>query len=433
MSNILWTKIPIEECIKHFREKHGNKYDYSLVKCIEPHKNIKIICPLHGLFEQNYKNHYNSKDGCQKCSNEQRRSSITNYIEQFKNIHGDKYDYSLNTEYNKKIKIICPIHGLFEQRITTHLKSGCKKCSNTKIMTPEEFKKQANIIHKYRYDYSFVTNIHRYTQILKINCPIHGEFKQMLSSHLRGNGCKKCQHESMKIEINTIIERCLEKHKDKNIDFNKTIVGIQLNKPIKFYCREHGFFESLIHNFLSSNNPCPECSIESDRKASFNSFVDRANKRFHNRYKYIENSYRGMNYYMLIECSKHGIFEQLPCVHLRSTGCSACIGSLGELSIYNYFQKHNIEFNYQYSFSDCRGRKAPLIFDFYLKKYNLCIEFDGEQHNVAKRMFGGEEGLKRIQEYDSIKNKYCLEKGIDLLRISFKDYNNIDNILSYIC
>lgn len=52
----------IERCLN----KHGNKYDYSLVDYKGSNNNIKIICPIHGLFSQNPYTHINSF-GCPKC------------------------------------------------------------------------------------------------------------------------------------------------------------------------------------------------------------------------------------------------------------------------------------------------------------------------------------------------------------------------------
>ena len=81
------------------------------------------------------------------------------FIEKAKEIHGDKYDYSL-VEYknNKtKIKIICKEHGIFEQSPYLHLKgSGCPKCyykklSNQNTFTINEFiEKAKNILQEWR-------------------------------------------------------------------------------------------------------------------------------------------------------------------------------------------------------------------------------------------------------------------------------------------
>ena len=49
-------------------------------------------------------------------------------------MHGDKYDYSLAPRYIKsnkvKIKVICPTHGVFDQRVIDHLKGNeCRYCT----------------------------------------------------------------------------------------------------------------------------------------------------------------------------------------------------------------------------------------------------------------------------------------------------------------
>ena len=92
----------------------------------------------------------------------------------------------------------------------------------------------------------------------------------------------------------------------------------------------------------------------------------------------------------------------------------------------NYLTNNNINFIHQFSFNDCINiRKLP--FDFYLPEHNTCIEFDGEQHFKPLKRFGGEQNFIYIQKNDEIKNKYCLEKNIKLIRIKYNQ--NIIKIL----
>lgn len=70
-----------------------------------------------------------------KCANisiiENQRDTTESFIDKVKQIHGDKYSYEL-VEYvdnNTKVKIICPVHGVFEQLPTNHKSGqGCGKC-----------------------------------------------------------------------------------------------------------------------------------------------------------------------------------------------------------------------------------------------------------------------------------------------------------------
>lgn len=73
-------------------------------------------------------------------------------ISRFRDVHGDKYDYSkvVYVDMNSKVTIICPEHGEFEQTPAKHInrKHGCPKCKGTKLRnhfssTTEEFVRKA--------------------------------------------------------------------------------------------------------------------------------------------------------------------------------------------------------------------------------------------------------------------------------------------------
>lgn len=139
----------IQQFTKEFIEKgtqlHNDKYDYSKVEYINSRTKVKIICPVHGEFEQLPSSHLQG-NGCPKCAREwtdvhkenhcisarQSRGMTTEeWIERAKQVHGDKYDYSLTTYVNQrtKVKIICPIHGEFEQNADSHIRGiGCRLC-----------------------------------------------------------------------------------------------------------------------------------------------------------------------------------------------------------------------------------------------------------------------------------------------------------------
>ena len=57
--------------------------------------------------------------------------------------------------------------------------------------TTESFIKKVTEIHKGKYDYSKV-EYKGSTKKVTIICPIHGEFQQAPVLHIRGCGCPKC-------------------------------------------------------------------------------------------------------------------------------------------------------------------------------------------------------------------------------------------------
>ena len=178
---------------------HNNFFDYSKVKYEKSNIPIIIICPKHGEFKQTPANHLRTS-GCKKCGIEIMRNKLfkTNneFIEKANKIHNNFYDYS-KVDYKhseKKVIIICPNHGEFEQIPANHLQGkGCKKCaikSLSKIIlkTTEQFINKANLVHNNFYEYSKTKYSGALNKIIII-CPNHGEFEQTPNAHLQGNGC----------------------------------------------------------------------------------------------------------------------------------------------------------------------------------------------------------------------------------------------------
>lgn len=112
------------------------------------------------------------------------------------------------------------------------------------------------------------------------------------------------------------------------------------------------------------------------------------------------------------------------------SGCTFCSKSntKGEISVRDWLISHNIVYEKQKSFHNCRYKQA-LLFDFYLPDYNTLIEYDGKQHFHPVPYFGGEEGFKMSKMRDQIKNEYCIKNNIKLIRIPYWEYNNIPTIL----
>ena len=123
-----------EEIIKMFRDKHGDKYDYSKVDFHKMHEKVCIICPEHGEFWQTPSKHLNGQN-CPKCAKilmgEKNNMGSDEFIKRSIEKWGNLYDYS-KTKYEKvdeKVEIICKKHGSFFQRPYDHLHGhGCPVC-----------------------------------------------------------------------------------------------------------------------------------------------------------------------------------------------------------------------------------------------------------------------------------------------------------------
>lgn len=124
-----------------------------------------------------------------------KKLTLEEWIQKARQVHGDKYDYSLVNYTGSKnyVTIICPVHGEFQQKAGNHLKYGCAKCSGNVHITRQEFIDKSSKIHKNKYDYSKVKDFKNIREKVTILCPIHGEFQQRVEDHMNGCGCNKCR------------------------------------------------------------------------------------------------------------------------------------------------------------------------------------------------------------------------------------------------
>ena len=100
------------------------------------------------------------------------------------------------------------------------------------------------------------------------------------------------------------------------------------------------------------------------------------------------------------------------------------------MKIEKYLKENDIKFINQKTSPKCKGKIKFLPFDFYLPEHNICIEYDGEQHSKPKSCFGGTIQFQKTQHNDNIKTQYCKDNNIELLRIPYTNFNNIETILN---
>ena len=332
-------KLTTEEFIKKAKEKHGDKYDYSLVEYINGKIKVKIICKEHGIFEQNPASHL-SNIGCSKC-NGGVKSSNDEFINKSNIIHNYKFDYSL-VEYkdnNTKVKIICPEHGIFHIKPKHHLigTGGCKICNNSKLNT-EEFIKRSNKLHGNKYDYSIVEYKNNKSKV-KIICPIHGIFNQLPSNHLK-YGCQKCKYDDSKIMIDDFIINANNIHNDK-YDYS-LVEYVNSNIKVKIICPIHGIFEQSTNSHIHQKQGCPKCA---GKNKTTEEFIKECKKTHGNIYNYSLVEYINTKIKVKIICNKcNKIFEQRTNTHLNGCGCPICKESKGERKISLLLEEKNIQY-----------------------------------------------------------------------------------------
>lgn len=133
LKNSISQKYTIDDFIKNSIAKHGDTYDYTKSIYVNSRTKIEIICRIHGSFYQIPPNHFKFETPCKQC----RKLTKDEILKKFNKKHTNKYDYSLfnysiDTTTKSSIDIICPNHGVFNQRISHHLNStGCPSCNES--------------------------------------------------------------------------------------------------------------------------------------------------------------------------------------------------------------------------------------------------------------------------------------------------------------
>ena len=105
-------------------------------------------------------------------------------------------------------------------------------------------------------------------------------------------------------------------------------------------------------------------------------------------------------------------------------------GSAGERKIKNTLNEMGFSYVFGCSYKLKNEKENYLKWDFVVQTEDdpIFIEYDGSQHTISA--WGGIEGLKTRQHHDTLKNQFCEENNLLLLRISYRDYGNILQIIT---
>lgn len=206
------------------------------------------------------------------------------------------------------------------------------------------------------------------------------------------------------------------------------------HKPV--YCKDNiGFiYQIRIHFLLRRDNGFSILKNNKYAVHNINLFM----KLYRPDYEFLSTEYHGYNQkykwkYLGNDLPKgvNPIFEQTVGAMITSY-CKHPLLSKSQLETQCQFilDKYHLNYEMQKTFDGCVA-KIKLRYDFYLKMNNkeYCIETDGLQHDMPVERFGGIKEFEKRKKYDEIKNNYCKDNNIELIRIKQSEYKNMENIL----
>lgn len=266
------------------------------------------------------------------------------------------------------------------------------------------------------------TYIDNKTPILH-HCKIHDiEWYARPYNILSGKSCMLCK--SDKIKSSKRMSECEYVERLSVSNPSVELIGkyINANTPTMHRCKIHDIQWIIRPVDALKGNGCKKCHLERFSKSkskTHNEYVRELELK--NANVEVVGAYIKAKIPIEHRCKICGsLWIAMPDNVLHGTGCPICNVSRGEKEISTYLSKKNINFIPQYTFDECKNKKL-LPFDFYLPEYNLCIEYDGEQHYKPVNFFGGKEKLEKTTQRDRIKTNFCLTNNIKLLRIRYDE------------
>lgn len=359
-----------------------------------------------------------------------RRKTLEEIKETFKNFKNGEYEV-IKGDY-KNIKSILTFRHtkcgkLFDGSVNSILNNNkkCPHCNPYRVLTNEEFKDKIKNLTNNEFEV-LGEYINSETKIKIKHNTCNKEFMVTPSNFIKKkNKCPYCNKNNKK---NTDIFKF---EVEKMYGDEYTVIGEYINNYTKIKMRHNICGNEYLVNpsNFSLGDKCPICN-RNKQKLTTDEFKKRV-------FKLVKKEYTVLGEYVNYNTKikmRHNIcgneFEMSPSHFLNGERCTKCRTYKGEEKIRRFLEKNNLDFKEQFSFKDLyyKSKNHPLKFDFKLEYEDgnlLLIEFDGRQHFEEWYY----EGLSDIQKRDKLKNEYCKKHNYELLRISYKDFNNIEKIL----
>jgi hypothetical protein len=387
---------------------------------------LKIQCECGHVFYQSFTNFKASKHKkCPKCINKRRQTGRLLDIDEIKGrltklnpdiLILDNAYISSRTKLNCK----CLIDGYKWRSTWNDLQQGkgCPMCAGNARYTKERVE---NIVEQYNIQIiKYIDNeINANTEIL-CNCKCGREFKtkiQYLKSKHQCDVCSGYKYDAKYIAKN-IPKQC------------KFIKRLQEKNMGLFQCGCGRRYKAGISEVINRNkHQCNICSKKPRKDTDF--FKKELYSIYGDKYT-VEGKYIKAHQHVKIKCNlcKH-TFHTKPTNILSGYECPICNipqRSKGESTIFDFLYNNNINYVHQYSFENSLLRFDFAVFDSNHVLIGL-IEFDGIQHFEPVDFFGGQDQFEYQQQNDQIKNQYCKDNNIPLLRIPYWEFDNIETIL----
>lgn len=414
-----------EEYIEELKIKNPNLE--VLGEYINSKTKIKHRCKTHDYVWDIFPSNALKGCGCHKCGGNYQRTH-QEYVEELKIKNPELEVIGQFTDIKTKVSHRCLIHNIiFDKTPSEALTgSGCQQCHIDKTIA-KRTKTHEQYVNELAIANPNIEVIEKYSgaehKILH-KCKIcEYEWSSIPSNMLNKKGCPKCSkkyHRTHDEYVNDV------KSINPNLDVVDTFIDVKTK--IRHRCLIHNIeWMTTPDSVLNSMGLCSQCIKE----LSIRRFT-KTHEQYVQELSIVNPNIEVVGNYS--KASEHIRHKCKICNHewmttpsnlLSGHSCPMCNISNGEYQVKKWLEDKCINYEPQKKFVDCRD-VFSLPFDFYIPDYNICIEYDGEQH--FKPVSFGSGNKKRVEEifeytqrHDKIKTEYCERNGIKLIRIAYNE------------
>lgn len=446
--NSLSKKLTTEDYKKKLKEARGNDV-VLLSEYNGSTKPIRVRFTACG-HEVTINKPYNLLNGsnCIICKDQKRRMATKKFKKRLKQVLGT--DYQLVGEYKNSRTKVTMKHLVCSRTYKTRPENplnglGCPYCSKKTMWTTDKFKKK--LADKYGNEYKVLGEYTGSSNKIKIEHTVCGNVWEPTPNNLLSerSHCPKCtatmKRELERLDVEVVKERI---YKVSNGQLVVTDASNYKNSNFKitYKCEVCGYIGKANAGNLMRGAGCPNCANKSrnkDRTLTINEIKRRTIKMTNHTYVCLGGKYQNSNtliWFKHLECGAK--FKTSWSKFSRgAVKCPHCRGSRGEQLVKGYLDQYQINYKFGYVIPDLMDKKR-LHFDFWLPQYNVAIEYDGVQHyrvTQFKYSDNQESNFAVTKKHDKMKDQYCKDKGINLIRIPYyEDVNDLldQELLSYI-
>ena len=310
----------------------------------------------------------------------------------------------------------------------------CPYCLPNSLKTTSEF---LEIVHSLVGDeYEFYGEyINSQTRMDVLHKVCGHKYKVIPNNFTRGTRCPRCDgrfktEDDFKNDLHTIIN-----------DSHEYLGGfVNYITHVNVRHKKCGFeYKTTPSNlFNGRGHGCRKCGQKATTEAlkrSDEDFVKEVKKLVGVKYTFLEKYDVGGKKIRAIHNECGHIYNVEPRAFLEGNRCPKCRSSKGEVRIMDFLDSVGVGYIHQYRDVNCKNIRV-LPFDFLVNHHDrkLIIEFDGEQHfkPVQIGRMSKEDAIKNYESQvlrDNIKNDFCIENDIPMLRIPYWDYENVEEIV----